>query len=143
MRLHRLVSESSWFRVLRIDAESHFHFADVPWGNYVDTQVVPASGAIPLHLEQSFFGDHPRSFDLVAKFAPTEADLAEYTGAYVSEEIDVIYRTLIQDGSLSLMRLNQRAADTLTIVCLADSRSTAIARFEHSLDLHAPFGALA
>jgi hypothetical protein len=42
----------------------------------------------------------------VTPFDPTVPELAEYTGAYMSEEIDPVYRIAPQDGNLSLTRLN-------------------------------------
>jgi hypothetical protein len=38
--------------------------------------------------------------------------LADYTGAFVSEEIDPVYRISLQDGKLTLLRLKQKP-DTL------------------------------
>jgi CubicO group peptidase (beta-lactamase class C family) len=90
---------------LRVDGDAHLHFADVPWGDHMDIRVVPGTASTPGHLEQTFFGQGPTMFAPVAKFTPTEKELADYGGAYVSKEIDPIYRIVVRDGRLNLTRL--------------------------------------
>jgi CubicO group peptidase (beta-lactamase class C family) len=101
----------SEFRTLKPAGEAHFHVADVPWGDDVDIHFVSAAEK-PKRLEQSFGGGKPNIFESVTAYSPTATELAEYAGAYVSEEIDPIYRFALQDGNLSLMRLKNKP-DTL------------------------------
>jgi CubicO group peptidase (beta-lactamase class C family) len=100
------------FHALKPAGEAHFHVADVPWGNDVDIHFLAATAEKPRLLEQSFGGGKPNTFESVAAYAPTSAELAEYAGAYVSEEIDPIYRMVLQDGNLTLARLKSNP-DTL------------------------------
>jgi CubicO group peptidase (beta-lactamase class C family) len=93
-------------------AEAHFHIADVSWGNEVDLHFIAADAGKPRLLEVSFDGGKPNIYEAVVTFDPTSAQLAEYTGAYVSDEIDPIYRISLQDGKLTLLRLKHKP-DTL------------------------------
>jgi len=49
-------------------------------------------------------GARPLVFERVATFEPSEKDLVEYAGSYVSEEIDPIYRVSIEGGQLVVRR---------------------------------------
>ena len=93
------------FHELKPFAEGHFHIAGVPWGNEVDIHFVAAGAGKPRHLEQSFGEGTPDLYEAVTAFDPTAAQLAEYPGAFVSEEIDPIYRITLLDGKLALVRL--------------------------------------
>jgi len=88
--------------------EGHFHVANRPWGGMVDFHFLPASSAHPRRLEQSFSGRKPDSFEAVEAFIPGAADLPQYAGAYVSEEIDPVYRIVLENGSLKLSRLKHK-----------------------------------
>jgi hypothetical protein len=44
----------------------------------------------------------------VAAFDPSAAQLADVPGAFVSQEIDPIYRISLQDGKLTLLRLKNK-----------------------------------
>ena len=99
-------------RPLKQFSEAHFHVGDVPWGDLVDIHFVPAAAAKPRYFEQSFGGGKPDTFEAAVPYAPAAADLSEFTGSYVSEEIDPIYRIIIQDGNLMLARLKYKN-DTL------------------------------
>jgi CubicO group peptidase (beta-lactamase class C family) len=92
--------------------ETHFHIGDVPWGDMVDIHFVPAGLDKPRRFEQSFGDGKPDVFEVATAFVPGSGELAEFTGAYVSEEIDPIYRFALQDGSLTLTRLKNKP-DTL------------------------------
>src|SRR5215471_6676270 len=59
----------------------------------------------PRRLEQSFGGQKPSVYESVVAFTPSGTELADYVGAYVSEEIDPVYRIVLQDGNLKLARL--------------------------------------
>lgn len=91
--------------VLKPFAESRFHIADKPWGDQVELHFVAPSGEKPRRMEQSFGGGKPTVFETVEASTPSSAQLTEYAGAYVSEEIDPVYR-IAQDGDkLTLVRL--------------------------------------
>lgn len=93
--------------VLKPFAESRFHIADKPWGDRVEIHFVAASGDKPRRFEQSFDGGKPSTFEIV-EGAAASGGLAEYAGAYVSGEIDPVYRIVAQDGSLQLTRLKHK-----------------------------------
>ncbi len=96
------------FKELKQFAPGHFHVADVPWGEHVDLHFVAAEADKPRRMEQTFDGGKPETFESVAVFNPTAAQLAEYPGAFVSAEIDPIYRISLQDGKLNLLRLKHK-----------------------------------
>jgi CubicO group peptidase (beta-lactamase class C family) len=100
------------FHELKPFAPAHFHVADVPWGNDIDIHFVAADAGKPRRLEKTFKGEKPAFYESVAVFDPTAAQLAEYPGAFVSGEIDPVYRITLQDGKLSLIRLKNKP-DTL------------------------------
>jgi len=94
--------------VLKPFAESRFHIADKPWGDQVEIHFVAASGDKTRRMEQSFGGGKPTVFEIAEAFSPSGAELAEYAGAYVSEEIDPVYRIVVDGEKLSLMRLKHK-----------------------------------
>jgi len=98
--------------VLKQFAESRFHIVDKPWGDMVEIRFLPASGDKPKRMEQSFGGGKPSAFEAVEAASPSAAQLGEYAGAYVSEEIDPVYRIVLDGDKLSLARLKHKA-DTL------------------------------
>jgi CubicO group peptidase (beta-lactamase class C family) len=93
---------------LKPAGEASFHVGDVPWGDQVEIHFVPATAEKPRHLEQSFGGGKPDVFENATPYDPTKAELTEYAGAYVSEEIDPVYRIVLKDGNLNLMRLKHK-----------------------------------
>jgi len=97
------------FHTLKPAGETSFHVADVPWGDKVEIRFLPASSEKPGQLEQSFGGEKPDIFESATAFTPSGTELSEYVGAYVSEEIDLVYRIVLQDGNLSLTRLKKKA----------------------------------
>lgn len=98
--------------VLKPFAESRFHIADKPWGDMVEIHFAAASGDKPKRLEQSFGDGKPTEFDVAEAAAPSAAELAQYAGAYVSEEIDPVYRIILGGEKLQLTRLKHKP-DTL------------------------------
>ena len=88
--------------------DSHFHVGDVPWGDFVDIHFIPATAEKPRRFEQSFGEGKPDSFEAATAYVPSEAELPDYAGAYVSEEIDPVYRIVLQDGNLTLTRLKNK-----------------------------------
>jgi CubicO group peptidase (beta-lactamase class C family) len=97
---------------LKSAGEAHFHIADVPWGDDVDIHFLAPTAEKPRFLEQSFGGGKPSILESATAYTPVAAELAEYPGAYVSEEIDPVYRIVLQDGNLTLTRLKSKP-DTL------------------------------
>lgn len=95
--------------VLKPFAESRFHIADKPWGDGVEIHFVAPSADKPRRMEQSFGGGKPSVFEVTEAFSPSGADLAEYSGAYVSEEIDPMYRIALDGEKLTLLRLKHKA----------------------------------
>lgn len=96
------------FHALKPFAKSHFHVADVPWGEDIDIHFVAADATKPQHLEQTFSGGKTQIYELVTPFSPTAAELDQYRGEFVSEEIDPVYRISVQDGNLTLKRLKHK-----------------------------------
>jgi CubicO group peptidase (beta-lactamase class C family) len=96
-------------QVLKPAGEGRFNIADVPWGDDIDIHFVAATAASPRRLEQSFKGGKPYVLEAVTAFEPTGTELAEFAGAYVSEEIDPVYRIVLLNGALSLTRLKHKA----------------------------------
>lgn len=94
--------------VLKPFAESWFHIADKPWGDMVEIHFVAPGGEKARRIEQSFGGGKPSVFETVEAFSPSSAQLAEYAGAYVSEEIDPVYRIALDGEKLTLMRLKHK-----------------------------------
>jgi len=97
------------FHTLNPAGETSFHVADVPWGDQVEIRFLPASSEKSRRLEQSFGGEKPDIFESATTFTPSGTELSEYVGAYVSEEIDPVYRIVLLDGNLSLRRLKRKA----------------------------------
>jgi CubicO group peptidase (beta-lactamase class C family) len=96
------------FHELKPFAPAHFHVANVPWGDHVDIHFVAAGAGKPSRLEQTFDGGKPQIYESVAAFDPTAAQMGEYPGSFVSQEIDPIYRISLQDGKLTLLRLKNK-----------------------------------
>lgn len=99
-------------RPLKTFSEAHFHVGEVPWGDMVDIHFVPAAADKPRYFEQSFGGGKPDNFEAATPYSPAAEELSEFTGSYVSEEIDPVYRIIVQDGNLALARLKYKN-DTL------------------------------
>jgi hypothetical protein len=58
-------------------------------------------------MENRCEGDKPELFEAVAQAPATDAELAEYAGAYFGEQIDPVDRIVIQNGSVRLTRLSR------------------------------------
>jgi len=95
-------------RPLKPFAETHFHVADVAWGDMVDIHFVPVPLDKPRRFEQSFGDGKPDVFESATPFTPSASELTEFAGVYVSEEIDPVYRIVLQDGNLALARLKNK-----------------------------------
>lgn len=59
--------------------------------------------------------EEPTPHDRVEEFAPTPAQLADYVGSYRSEELDVVYRIVMEGGALQLTA-SKKPADALRAV---------------------------
>ncbi len=94
--------------VLRHPGEWRFHAPHASYGRDMNVNFTPATATKPKTLEVSFaqnaLGEKPDFFEGVTGFQPSPADLAEYAGAYTSDEIDPIYRMVVQNGTLQLVR---------------------------------------
>jgi CubicO group peptidase (beta-lactamase class C family) len=98
------VNREDWHELKQF-APAHFHVADEPWGEDIDLHFIAAVGEKPRHLEEASDGGKPELFELVTPAKATDTELAEYAGAYISEEIDPVYRVVVQNGSVILTRL--------------------------------------
>ena len=99
---------SDEYHPLKPFAESHFHVGEVPWGNNLDLHFIPASSGKPAHLERSWDGGPPDVYEWVTTVDPSAEQLAEYAGAYVSEEIDPVFRFKVEGDKLTLLRLKNK-----------------------------------
>jgi hypothetical protein len=72
----------------------------------------PGAGDKPRRLLESFGDKKPDVFEAVTPFKPSATELAEYEGSYVSDEIEPVYRMIVQNGKLMLTRL-KREPETL------------------------------
>ena len=89
-------------------SETIFHIADTPWGDEANFRFEPSAGSNPRRVQQSFGDGKPDLFESVAPSTPSAAQLAAYEGSYVSQEIEPVYRMVIQHGKLTLMRLKHK-----------------------------------
>jgi hypothetical protein len=89
-------------------SETVFQIADTPWGDEANFRFEPSAGDKPRRFLQSFGEGKPDPFESVPSSAPTAAELAGYEGSYVSQEIEPIYRMVVQNGKLMLMRLKHK-----------------------------------
>lgn len=92
------------FHELKQFAPGHFHVAEEPWGDEMDMHFVPAEGGKPKRFEQGMGGEVTK-LEAVTLPPLTAAQWNEYAGAYVSEEIDPVYRITVQNGQMYLTRL--------------------------------------
>ncbi len=88
--------------------ESRFHASHGIYGLEMNVRFTPATATRPKQLEQSFaqnlLGEKPAVFEAVIPFTPTSADLGEYAGVYLSDEIDPVFRMTVGNGTLKLIR---------------------------------------
>jgi CubicO group peptidase (beta-lactamase class C family) len=86
-------------------SENHFQIAHET-GVFTFTE---ATATAPQRMNFQFPGDdHPNVYDLVPEFKPRPDQLAAFVGAYVSEEIDPVYRIAVENGGLVLKRLKSK-----------------------------------
>jgi CubicO group peptidase (beta-lactamase class C family) len=94
---------------LQAFAADHFHIGGVPWSEHLDIHFVPAAAGKPARIEQLWDGDKAEVYESVVAVYPTAAQLVEFAGVFVSEEIEAVYRMSVQDGKLILTRLKSKA----------------------------------
>jgi CubicO group peptidase (beta-lactamase class C family) len=104
----QVASGENEYHALQAFAEDHFHIGDVPWGEHLDIHFVPAAAGKPARIEKSWDGEKTEVYESVAAVDPSAAQLAEFAGAFVSEEIEPVYRMAVQDGKLTLTRLKSK-----------------------------------
>jgi len=124
------------YHPLKTFAEGHFHIGDVPWGEHLDIHFVPAAEGKPARIEQSFDGDHAEVYESVVAVDPTPAQLVEYAGAFVSDEIEPVYRFTVQDGKLTLMRLKSKPDSLRATTQDVFSSQIGTIRFTRDADHH-------
>jgi CubicO group peptidase (beta-lactamase class C family) len=96
------------YHPLRAFADNYFRINDVPWGEHLEIHFVPAAVGKPARIEQSWDGDKADVYESVAAVDPTAAQLAEFAGMFVSEEIEPVYSMTVLDGKLTLTRLRNK-----------------------------------
>ena len=96
------------YRGVKTFAEDHFRVADVFWSEMVDFHYLGAAQGKPARLERSINGAPPEVYEWVQAVDPTASQLGEYSGAYLSDEIDPVYRMEVRGGGLTLLRLKHQ-----------------------------------
>jgi len=91
-------------------SETLFHIADTPWGDQANFNFEPAARDKPHRLLQGFGDGKPDVFEFVPPSTSSATQLTDYAGRYVSQEIEPVYRMVIQDGKLMLARLKHKPA---------------------------------
>jgi len=102
------VNRDDWHELKQF-APGHFHVTDEFWGERMDLHFIAADGVKPRRLDETFDGGKPRPFREVSPAPLTAAELADYAGDYVSDEIDPVYRMVVQDGQVVLTRLRHNS----------------------------------
>ena len=133
--LRAALSEDQDFK-LSLVSEMHFQLADVSFGEEVNLTFEPViHGKTKLLLETS--GDQkPAVYEAVEPFTPTSAELSECTGDYVSEELNSVYRIIMQEGKLTLTRMKYKPAPLEPRVRDAFSSSLGTIRFTYDANQH-------
>jgi CubicO group peptidase (beta-lactamase class C family) len=86
-------------------SDNRFQFLDYP----VSVTFSEARAGTAQRLAIQAPGDEkPDLFDLITQFKPTPDQLTDYVGSYASEEIDPVYRIVIENGGLVLKRLKSK-----------------------------------
>jgi hypothetical protein len=94
--------------VLKAAKDMVFRIVDASRGDEVEIRFLPATSDKPQRMQQSVGREKPKLYESVAPFNPNAEELAEYSGAYFSEEIDPVYTIVIEDGSLRLVRMKHQ-----------------------------------
>jgi CubicO group peptidase (beta-lactamase class C family) len=122
--------------LLKPVSSTNFHLADVSFGDQVNLSFEPAAQDKPRRLLESFGDEKATVYESVEAFTPNAAALAEYIGEYNSEEIDPVYRVILQDGKLTLARLKAKPTVLEPRAQDAFSSSLGTIRFTRDASLH-------
>ena len=79
-----------------------------PGGQPTEIRFEPLGAGGMSCIEVPDSGAKPTVYERAEEFMPTTAQLADYAGRYQSEEIEPVYRIVVQDGRLMLERLKSR-----------------------------------
>jgi hypothetical protein len=82
-------------------SENHFQLAVDPDETYTFDKVTAVA---PLQMTIQEPGEAPDVFDRITEFHATPSQLVAYAGFYASDEIDPVYRIIVEDGGLVLKR---------------------------------------
>jgi hypothetical protein len=130
-KLHIVFGSSSDF-ILKPVGGTHFHLAEVSFGDQVNLTFEAAGQDKPRRLLDAFGDGKPTVFESVETFAPSAAMLAEYAGEYTSEEIDPVYRVILKDEKLTLERLKHKP--TALEPCVRDTFSSSLGTIRFTRD---------
>jgi CubicO group peptidase (beta-lactamase class C family) len=122
--------------ILKPVSETHFHLADVSFGDQVNLTFEPAAQDKLRRLLERFGDEKPTVYESVETFAPSTTALAEYIGEYTSEEIDPVYRVILRDGKLTLTRLKHKPTALEPRMRDAFSSSLGTIRFTRDANHH-------
>jgi CubicO group peptidase (beta-lactamase class C family) len=103
-KLQMDVNRDDWHELIQF-TPGHFHVADESWGDRVDFHFIAADGQRPRRMIETSEGGKPEDFEAVNPAPFTAAELSEYAGDYVSDEIDPVYRMVVLNCAVILMRL--------------------------------------
>ena len=76
-----------------------------PAGQQMTVRFEDAGPGKPMRLVEVPDGGKPDVYERVEEFTPTAAQMQEYAGIYVSDEIEPLYRIAVREGKLVLERL--------------------------------------
>jgi hypothetical protein len=78
-------------------------------GPPVNLEFKPGAGGGPSTIALQRDGvDHADTYQAMQEFQPGKEQLAGFAGSYRSEEIEPVYRVMVEDGSLVLKRLKAK-----------------------------------
>jgi CubicO group peptidase (beta-lactamase class C family) len=118
--------------ILKPAGGTHFHLAEVSFGDQVNLTFEPAGQDIPRRLLDTFADGKPTVFESVESFAPSATLLADYAGEYTSEEIDPVYHVILKDEKLTLTRLKHKP--TALVPCVRDTFSSSLGTIRFTRD---------
>jgi hypothetical protein len=101
LREGRLIIGPGWERALRPMAADTFQIEGEPHSRLRFVRTAAPDG---LELHVTFAPMPPVVYRGVSQAAPTAEELAAYIGRYLSDELDVAYTVLVEDGKLAIRR---------------------------------------
>jgi hypothetical protein len=100
-----LASSGGGGREMTALSESRFRLANGPG----ELTFANAAGAPAQQLSIQFPGaKNPDVYERVVEYQPSPNELAAFAGSYISQEIDPIYRIVVENGGLVLKRLKSK-----------------------------------